>query len=474
MAAKRHQPEAAAAPPALTINDLPDACLVQCLVSVDQEERFTSVALVSKRFHSLTCSPELLRELNISIWGKAAAAPRLEALRSWLLRHTSSMGSLELMLGCHSIERTPLLDGCMAAAISGGAVQHVSLELYDKYHAEGVPYTLGSWAASAASLRRLAVSNDWEMCLAFPLDSLSQLEHLELSASSFTVSPAARLPPNLARLEVCQTRPNATQAVQIGHLRKLKSLVLSGAGVHGLMDCPGALVAGLPSLCSCPEHLSVSSFPAGPWLPAAAQHLAALQTLELRLNVACPDEERPAWHANINAALAHMSHLTALWLEGHLALGCPAAIAGMACLERLCWFNPDWPRTDSPLPHGTYQRSMRHLVPQSHTAQLSAAALAGMPQLERLSLNDVPCLTEPSVWQAFWGWAEQHAPLRCLEFVDEDADFEDEGKVPMSTLHAMVHLAGRRPALLIRGLPREEEEGVERAPYREDILREWK
>lgn len=245
--------------------------------------------------------------------------------------------------------------------------------------------------------------------------------------------------------------------------------MLDGTSKLGLIDCPGALVAGL-SLSSPLEHLLIHNFAGGPWLPAAAQRLSALRVLQVHM-WSGQDKEQPAWHASLNSALAHMPQLEALWMAGNWDQGFQTAIAGLARLERLFWRDALGRQPTVPLPHGPYQLSMRRLVLQSDLAQLSTATLAGMPQLERLSLFEMLRNRESSLWNAFWCWAERHQELRCLELMDEA--WVEDGVLPTPTVNAMLQLASCRPSLLVRALPSDDEEDGFKA-YREAILGQWK
>ena len=107
---------------------------------------------------------------------------------------------------------------------------------------------------------------------------------------------------------------------------------------------------------------------------------------------------------------------------------------GMTRLQWLHWQDDEW--DSSGLPVGPYAISLQHLVTSFGTASTTLPALAGMGQLQRLSLTNTPKLETggqfetPNVaeWHAFWAWAERHPPLRRLDFLDSGLDYD--GVVP--------------------------------------------
>lgn len=196
--------------------------------------RFQSVALVSRRFHSLTCSPEVLRDLHICIGSRQPATRQLELVRSWLLKHTNSLRSVTIHMSSHKGDLIPLLDSCVAAATSGGMLQSLDLiQVRGGFDDSWPPYTLGRWAQStgASSLRRLAIWHGSVLTIHCSLEGLSQLECLDLGGHALTLSSAARLPPSLTRLELAYDRSYGDvadiQSLQV----KIVGMQTAGAGL---------------------------------------------------------------------------------------------------------------------------------------------------------------------------------------------------------------------------------------------------
>lgn len=236
--------------------------------------------------------------------------------------------------------------------------------------------------------------------------------------------------------------------LQIGGLTNLVTLELQGSDDAGLVDCPGALVAGISALHSTLRHLALDNANlSGVWLPASLQHLSALR-------VFCVSSDAySSRQGQLNHALQQLPQLTGLLLEGTMYGSLPPAIAAMSQLQWLhlgCDFLDD----DYSLPAGRYQSSLRHLVSSFYTVAASAAALGGMTRLERLSLTEPPYkLQNLEHWDGFWDWAASHPPLRILEYMDHEEWHENAEHVSTETLNQVVQLVRRRPSLQVQGLP---------------------
>lgn len=209
--------------------------------------RFTSVAFVSKRFHSLTCSPELLACLKLGLKKRPAAVDesddthRLHALQLWLLRHAGSLRQLELTVDM-STNTSPLmllLDGCIAAAGSAGTLQRLTLVDANGHVPTATAYILDSWAQTMSGLRHLSIQASCQLWLPPTLEGLSQLDSLSLEASDLKVTAAQppRLPRSLTKLCVTQRYPaqKVVTPLQVGTW--LSNICMAATGQPGSVAC---------------------------------------------------------------------------------------------------------------------------------------------------------------------------------------------------------------------------------------------
>jgi len=150
---------------------------------------------------------------------------------------------------------------------------------------------------------------------------------------------------------------------------------------------------------------------------------------------------------------------------------------GLAALSRLEWLYWDSISGTAALPQGPWQRSLQLLITSYETAAASLPFLSGAERLERLSLTTPPGKagwqhggTRAHQWPAFWGWAERHRPLRCLQLFPEPEYAEAPGTVQPEVVNAVASLAAKRPNLHVDCRP-----GTDppRSVYRKQLLSEW-
>ncbi|PRW56809.1 mitochondrial uncoupling 3 [Chlorella sorokiniana] len=250
----------------------------------------------------------------------------------------------------------------------------------------------------------------------------------------------------------------------IGQLTNLVTLELAGRGEMGLIDCPGALVAGISALGSTLQHLELSEAPVcDDWLPDSVRHLSALRALRIAIGSWGGDHGRQAGQQLFNSALQQLPQLTGLLLQGETPGPPPPAIASMSQLQ---WLHLGYPSWDEGvlLPAGPYQSSLRRLIGQFYMIAASLPVLRAMPRLEQISLTEPPsrdgyfeallqAQTAGASWHAFWDWAAQHPSLCLLEYRDAGEAYNHGGCLDISAVNSVVQLLRRRSDLDIRGLP---------------------
>ncbi|KAL4420621.1 hypothetical protein ABPG75_010277 [Micractinium tetrahymenae] len=449
-----------------TIHHLPDDLLARCLALVPQKDRFTSAALVDKRFHALTGSPETLR---LHMGGLKqyvflpAALPRLRTLQPWLLRHSSRLQELELqaqLAGGSSdnyAEAASLLTSCLAAGATGGALQRLVFRPGTLASREAPLELPASWAGSLHGLRHLSISYQSTVRLQFSLAALSQLESLQLEVKELVLGADAALPPFLKSLSIWCSQ-QLQHRFQMDLLTRLQHLRLRSKAYPSL----AAPVDGLSTLRAL-RCLSLEQCPLGSWLSAAAAHWGSLRVLEVL---------RPIGEVEsvLEGALCVLRQLTGLYLE---TAALPAASASLAQLAWLHWSPGDhFGAWGAQLPAGPVQRTLRHAVLDWTVAKANLAFLRACPQLDRLSLVAPPWIEArgDAQWDAFWAWAASGSPLRRLDFRAGHADDVSLGAretVPYEALNAAVQVALALPSLRIECLPHTWE------GYREELLADW-
>lgn len=198
---------------------------------------------------------------------------------------------------------------------------------------------------------------------------------------------------------------------------------------------PASLAASLAQLAGHLTRLDLWEVPN----PASMSALTAQRHLRLHPQGGLP--------LDTPALLQPLSQLTALLLFDVRSDLLPACLNSLPQLQRCMVRAPSPPGLGPhPLLPGPWQNSLRWLSANWSALGSSAAVLAAASQLEFvgiLSCPDHEC-TEQADWEAFWGWAATHPPLRrlSLDFMSAlDAD------VDVHVFNAMMRLWQRRPSL---------------------------
>ncbi|PRW45179.1 lactation elevated 1 [Chlorella sorokiniana] len=392
-----------------------DETLLLCLGMVPMHERLASLAFVCKRLRQLCLAPELLRSVQLAVWGPAAL-PRGCSLQRFLEQHGQHVRRLTLQLQLQDPQEEAFfrimpeshaqlgaaVAGCLAACAAassggGGGLEELVLSpSTDMSQADAE-----QWLPHLPRLQVLWMGRETD-ALALPaaISRLTALCELGLRGLAFPNCDAIRLPPSLTRLQVSGEGGTDLIGGQLSRLTNLRAL----EGVRCAPDCDTAWgsITGL----SCLQSLQLEE--CEPALPSWLPKLTQLRQLEISGDPA-EDEEgveedfaQEAAEARLDAALAPLQQLT-------------------------CSLGLQWQEV----------RSNLH-------------ALAAASQLEHLCLTEVPHTRAPpseeALWQQWWEWAATHPPLRCLSFEINPAVKNALG-LQMSSL---VELARRRPQLRIR------------------------
>lgn len=162
--------------------------------------RLASAALVSKRFSAVAIKTRRLTvRFDLEAAGGAAALlRRLQSLQPWLLKHGDALQELQLVCNVNSAETAGMLEGCLTAATGGGSGSLRRLQLYASGEEDSL-LALGGWA-SFNHLQQLIVTVGGKLQLFVSLEGACQLQRLSLTASTFEVGGAAKLPPSLTKL----------------------------------------------------------------------------------------------------------------------------------------------------------------------------------------------------------------------------------------------------------------------------------
>ncbi|KAL4440603.1 hypothetical protein ABPG75_003604 [Micractinium tetrahymenae] len=138
---------------------LPDAAVCCILNHLSAVERYRNAVLVCKAWRRAVDSPELLRDLDISLDSEtqAGCVRQLRALPLWLERRAQHMHSLRLDLEgtwlsideAHAAEAALLVSRAMAVAAAGGGLRklHVFLGIVAQLQAQ--PPVLSTWLSSS-------------------------------------------------------------------------------------------------------------------------------------------------------------------------------------------------------------------------------------------------------------------------------------------------------------------------------------
>lgn len=153
-------------------------------------------ALVFKRFAAAACSPELLRDVIVSL--HEVTLSTLHSFTAWLGRHGEHMQRLTARLLCDDVEDPDwpaALASCLAAAGTAGQLEQLTV-------AGSISST--EWLAAMRSLRICSITNTGEQALrvSAAISGLTALQWLELGADSVHLLPQIRLPFSISRLEL--------------------------------------------------------------------------------------------------------------------------------------------------------------------------------------------------------------------------------------------------------------------------------
>lgn len=164
--------------------------------------RLRSAGLVSKRFAALSCSPELLRSVDV---GRLIGVSAVQSLTAWLARHGKHVRELSFdcydpyfghrLWDVHEEEAVTeaAVAACMTAAGTAGQLADLA--------ASGIRST--DWLSALRSLRQLCLSSD---SISVPLrispaiSSLTALTSLSLYGDPIAFEAGAQLPASIEEL----------------------------------------------------------------------------------------------------------------------------------------------------------------------------------------------------------------------------------------------------------------------------------
>lgn len=154
-------------------------------------------ALVCKRFAAAACTPELLRDVDAS---KIESLTALRSLAAWLLRHGPHVRHFSCRFPGEDegIELATAVTSCLVAA---GAPR----QLHELAVVGNIRST--EWLPAMQSLERLRLlDTEAEPLQVSPTVSmLTALCSLELEGRPILLDAAARLPPSITRLRLCDS-----------------------------------------------------------------------------------------------------------------------------------------------------------------------------------------------------------------------------------------------------------------------------
>lgn len=153
----------------------------------------------------------------------------------------------------------------------------------------------------------------------------------------------------------------------------------------------------------------------------------------------------------------------------------PAAVASLPKLQRLCLLGSNVSGT---LPAGPWLDNLRWFGAPWALLEAGIGTLAAARHLEYLSSVTMPSFIAFNVggpraqrWAAFWDFAAEHPPLRCLgidtafhgvlnddtDDTDDtdDSDAEEVAQPSLALLDALLRLKHRRPGLQLRRTPQD-------------------
>ncbi|PRW32686.1 LRR receptor-like kinase family [Chlorella sorokiniana] len=298
----------------------------------------------------------------------------------------------------------------------------------------GSTLCVASWCAALRQLTSLDLSTGFvgTLRLSSNLSGLTALKRLLLEGERVVVDAAARLPPNVERLRLGDSRSVALPT-QLSALTRLSLLVLRAR------SCTPDGFAVLTRL----GQLAKLVLQYNSYLPACLPQLTGLEGL--CLEEASDIMQPEAAHGAIEDALGHLTQLTSLCiLEEPDRCPPPAAVAGLSRLQRCCLGSADYAgNPEMPpiaLPPGPWAASLRELGASLDVLQHSAGTLAAATQLTRLAITGGSFKGHQQA--AFWEWARIHPLLRKLQI-----EFLHEAELPGAAVHAICSLSRQRPAL---------------------------
>lgn len=367
----------------------------------------SSAALVCKRLHQLSCSPELLRAMTVSCSGEGTLA-KARSLLAWLTQHGKHVRSLDLNLTVtDDIKGNPIAEAelgalatCCLAAFSGPASQLQRLEV-----GEGVRLPTTAWLPAMQQLEYANIGSvDNRLELVGSLRASAALQELRLYGHPVQLA-AAHLPTALTRLELCDVG-TSEMPQQIALLTSLRSLSLgSCAYSSNSMSSLSQLAPNLTRM----ELISCHNLP--PQLSA----LTALRSLVLMKT----PKSGLASRAALDTAIEQLRQLTALAILKSRVSVIPPSIARLSCLQFLAFTVQLEGGPPQQLPAGAWVHSLRTLHTHSSIAAQSIALFKEAQQLSTLCLADLPAeRADVAVgeWEALWDWAAAHKPLTCFTF----------------------------------------------------------
>ncbi len=151
------------------------------------------MALVSKRFAEAANSPELLREVDLSLYSDSLA---LQSLASWLARHGRHIRKLRFGEDGYTDpsdeedSTSEPLATCLQTVCAHGQLQELDLAASAAFHTD--------WLSVARSLRRLSLSGTL-LHISPAIAGLTALQSLELDCALY-FQDDAQLPASITRL----------------------------------------------------------------------------------------------------------------------------------------------------------------------------------------------------------------------------------------------------------------------------------
>lgn len=192
--------------------------------------RLASLSLVSKRFHSICLSPELVKNVDADISGDAVLS-RAQSLLAWVAGHRATVRNLKLAVKAGEGDDREL--GAVVAGILSTAAG-VATQLKRLTLGASAPLFTTAWLPAMRQLEHADVgSTDKSLTLPQGMSVMTNLGSLELCGNPVTFAAGLQLPRSLTHLVINDSERTMPPQVREPQQHQCTGVVSCDATVRG-------------------------------------------------------------------------------------------------------------------------------------------------------------------------------------------------------------------------------------------------